>query len=130
MRKELTDLKRDVEKICEAKKMLEGISTVNMDAELKKLIEYAISRGIIKSLVDVIELCNELPDYKKLIADTYQKIHDDKIRSKSHSSCYSKKDYCYSGTYSSLREAPGYGTEWNERCIPDGIIVGGNNSRC
>ena len=35
-----------------------------------------------------------------------------------------------SGAYERLSDVPDYGTEWNERCIPDGVIIKRSNQRC
>ena len=63
-------------------------------------------------------VCSSYDDYIKGIKDK-QKAAEERY------------DNRYAGTYGSLREVPGYGTEWNERCIPSGVVIsGGRNARC
>ena len=124
MREEIKQLIEDIEKVQEAQVLLARVHTVKLDSEINKLIDYAIRKNIIKSTLDIVEICEKLPEIKEIICKNYDDYKNKIIKDAEY-----KYENRYAGTYNSLSDVPGYGTEWNERCIPSGVIVK-RNSRC
>lgn len=127
MREELKKLSEDIKKVQKAESILSTIATLSIDSEMEKLINYALDRNIIKGTMDVVDLCADNPEAQKTITKAYDKYMKEKTEREKESYNYSRR---YAGTYDSLSEVPGYGTEWNSRCIPDGVIIRGANKRC
>ena len=129
MRSEIKQLIEDIKKVQEAQVLLARVNTVKLDSEINKLLESAIKHKIIKNTIDVVDICLEIPEIKDIVCNCY----DDYIKGIKDKQKVAEERYDnrYAGSYNSLREVPGYGTEWNERCIPSGVVIrGGRNSRC
>ena len=129
MRQEIKQLIEDIKKVQEAQVLLARVNTIKLDSEINKLLDYAIKHKIIKSTIDIVDICLEIPEIKDIVCSSY----DDYIKSikDKQKAVEERYDNRYAGTYGSLREVPGYGTEWNERCIPSGVVIsGGRNARC
>ena len=134
MREELKQLVEDIKKMQEAQVLLARVTTTKIEPEINKLIEYAIKHKIINTTRDVVDICFSVPELKDIITRCYDE-HIENIINKANQR-YKDAQYMYdnryAGTYNSLSEVPGYGTEWNSRCIPSGVVIKnkGRNSRC
>ena len=63
--------------------------------------------------------------------ETRQLIEDIKKIKNKQKAAEERYNNRYASAYNSLREVPGYGTEWNEIYAPSGIVIrGGRNTRC
>lgn len=127
MRDELAKLSSDIKKVQQAESILATVHTRREESELEKLIRYALHCNIIKSTLDLILVCNENPESQAQIADIYDAYMKEQKEAAEKAVRESRR---YAGTYNSLSEVPGYGTEWNSRCVPDGVIIRGRNGRC
>jgi hypothetical protein len=138
---------RDLTKIVEAQKSFNNLEVLKdaRNDNLERFIDYAISNHIIDSLEDVFEVVRCIPSLnstmskcvqnsrlmkKQVIKDDYDNSGCYRCVVSNNSSPNPRCEQSYSGTYNSLSEVPGYGTEWNERCVPDGVTIRGCNSRC
>ena len=132
MRKELEQLVEDMKKVKKAEELLSTVSTTKMPSELNNLVDYALEHNILKDINDIVDIAIENPELKEMLSDRYNnhiKKQMDKIDERRKQAEHNY-NYRYAGTYDSLSDVPGYGREWNERCVPDGVVVRGHNSRC
>lgn len=120
----LQALIEDCEKLLNVEQYVCDIQTTKLTNHIDELLTYAINYGIIGSVSDVLEFSKAIPNLGKKVADMYEtkikKAADDSAR----------QYYKYAGNYDRLEDVPGYGTDWNSRCIPDGVIIRGRNDRC
>lgn len=132
MRDELKQLIEDIKKVQEAQLLLARVSTTKIEPEIDKLLDYAIKKKIIKTTKDVVDICFVVPELKDTISKHYDEYIESIIKKidKERKDAEYRYDNRYAGTYNSLSEVPGYGTEWNSRCIPDGVVIRSRNSRC
>lgn len=114
----------DCEKLLKVEEYVSDIKTTKLTNHLEELLTYAIDYGIIGSVSDVLEFSKAIPNLSSKVADMYET----KIRKKANDSA--REYYKYAGTYDRLEDVPGYGTEWNNRCIPDGVVIRGSRGRC
>lgn len=100
------------------------LQTLKMDSPIQQLIERAIDYRILKNTSDLFKLVKEFPNLEERIIHIYDNYLYKKNEAREK---YLKQEAIrnskYSGTYDKLSDAPGYGTEWNERCVPDGVYV-------
>lgn len=122
MTNELIQLIKDINTIYEIQGYLSNIKTIEMNG-LNELLDYSIKHNIINNIEDIVTLCIEFPDLKDIITKKYDEYIKANIKE-------NNERYKYSGTYNSLKDIPGYGTEWNSRCIPDGVYIKKTNRRC
>lgn len=108
----------DINRNYEIQGYLSNIKTIEING-LNELLDYSIKHNIINNIDDIVTLCIEFPDLKDIITKKY----DEYIKE-------NNERYKYAGTYNSLKDIPGYGTEWNSRCIPDGVYIRKTNRRC
>lgn len=127
MREDLKKLSQDIKKVYQAESILATITSYSAASEMKKLIEYAMHTNIIKGTMDIVYLCSENPEAQESITKAYDNYLAEKAKQEKEQ--YTQA-YRYAGVYDSISDVPGYGTEWNERCIPDGVCIRGRNSRC
>lgn len=132
MREELTKLLEDIKKVKQASELLSSVSTTKMGVEVGNLVDYALTHNIIKGTDDIVTLSIENPELKDIFTKSYDNYISSKIKKESdyRRKAEEKYEYRYAGTYNSLSEVPGYGTEWNERCTPAGVVIRGVNTRC
>ena len=95
------------------------------------MLKYAIEKGIIGGARDVMTVSNAIPELEVRVADLYdESVEKEKDRLRQETAnLQSQWDRRYAGTYKSLSDVPGYGTEWNERCIPDGVSINRGKGR-
>lgn len=132
MREELEKLASDINKVISAEKILSGLETIKAPQQLEVLIEYAIEHNIIKNTYDVLEVATKCPDVKEVLAQKYDCCINKRMESlkDQRKEAERRYEYRYAGTYEKLSDVPGYGTEWNNRCIPAGVVIGNGNERC
>lgn len=123
--KNIDTLINDLKKALAVEEKLSEISLTKIKSPVDELLEYAFSYSIIKSASDLLTVCKAVPELENKLTTMF----DNKINSKKdNSSSYSSPTY-----YKRLQDAPGYGTYWNERCVPDDICLSGcysSSSRC
>lgn len=112
----------DIKKTIKAQDYLIDVSTTKLSSPLDELLEYGFNWNIIKSSYDVLKICYEIPEIENKLTTLYDKKIEEKINKANSSNKYA-------GVYERIEDVPGYGTEWNNRCIPDGVIIK-NNGRC
>ena len=115
----------DLKKASEMEKTLMEISSTKITSPTDELLSYGFKYGIIKTSKDLLIICKEIPSIEEKATTMFDKVIATKLVSNV------SKSSGFGGTYNSLKDAPGYGTIWNERCIPDDvhIKVSGRN-RC
>jgi hypothetical protein len=129
---------RDIKKIYEAEKALKGLEIMeNITGNTSTVIDYALSKKIISSLEDVIYVIKQVPEIEDVLVTRIYMYKDrgslvkaePKIEYKTE---YKTTPYQHNGMgYNSLKDVPGYGTQWNERCVPDDVYVNRDrNNRC
>jgi hypothetical protein len=128
----------DIRKAHEADLIMFGTELIQQN--LQTVIRYQLKQGITiedfnKILIMGLEpeissvLAKMMDDFNKENRQAYSSSTDNyNTRKKSSSS--SSNERCYAGVYNSLSEVPGYGTEWNDRCKPEGVIIRNANERC
>lgn len=126
MARDLQTLIEDCEKLLKVEEYVLDVKTTKLTNHIDELLKYAFDYGVISSVSDVLEFSKAIPNLSKKVADMY----DENIKKKASSE--TRTYYKYAGTYDKLSDVPGYGTEWNNRCIPDGVIIRGSrgNGRC
>jgi len=125
---------RDLQKILEAEKLMSCLEQMNAkDSNIKQYLDYILKNNIVKNLEDVFYIVSKVPNISKQFSECIEKSEKRgnlvKLEPKVIVEYTNRSP---SGSYNSLSEVPGFGTEWNERCIPDGVSIRGrgNNSRC
>lgn len=125
---------RDLQKIVEAEKLMSGLEQMNAkDSNVKQYLDYILRNRIVKNMEDVFYIVIKMPEISKQLAECIEKSERRGNLVKLKENIVIQSSRCqYSGTYNSLKDVPGYGTEWNERCVPDGVSIKGygSNSRC
>ena len=120
--KNINILIEDLKRAVEIDKNISQISITNIDSPLKELLSYSLKHGIINNTKDLLTICKEVPYVENLATKMYDEYMNQKLKT---TNSYSSG---FGGTYRRLQDAPGYGTVWNERCVPDDVYVGSN--RC
>lgn len=123
----------DLQKICKAQTLLKDVKNSNPVDNVEPYLKYILENRVVKDLEDVFYIVTTYPDIAERMSNAIKKYGLDGLKDKSSSSSNSNSDYYrYSGTYDDIRDVPGYGTEWNDRCIPDGVSIRGRdrNERC
>lgn len=127
MKKELDNIVNDLNKAYKLKDSLKEIKSFKIDP-IEEIISYALSLRIIKTTSDVLEISRKVPEE---VSNLLAVMHDKKIQEIYNSESRSDPDYKYRGTYDSLAELNAkFGTDFNQRCIPNGVIIRGINNRC
>ena len=124
MKKDMQTLIEDCEKLLRVEEFVADVKTKKLTSHIDELLKYAFDYGIINSVSDVLEFSNAIPSLSQKVADMY----DERIKKKASEEAHTY--YKYAGTYDKLSDVPGYGTEWNSRCVPDGVVIRGSNERC
>lgn len=124
MNVKLRTLIEDCEKLLKVEEYVCDVKTTKLTSHIDELLKYGFDYGIIDSVSDVLEFSKEIPNLSKKVADMY----DERIKKRANDEAH--QYYKYAGTYNCLEDVPGYGTEWNHRCIPDGVVIRGRNGRC
>ena len=139
-KEKLDSLIRDIKKVKEAEKALQGLEIAgSVISNIDKVIDYALNTRIISTLEDIVYIVQIYPE----IADALVKrVYLDnnrgdvvkapeKIRTEVKYESSINAPYQYNGRgYKSLKDVPGYGTEWNDRCVRDEVYRDRNNQRC
>lgn len=126
-------LKKDLKIAIEIENKINEIETKRIDSPVEELLNYAFQYGIIKTTIDVINLVKEFPALENEISQKYDEYMEKKAKSIQASEKRRLEERAkYGGTYDRYEDVPGYGTEWNMRCVPDGVYIrnSGRNSRC
>lgn len=124
----IIDLKRLIQIENEISKLK---TTQNITHPIDEYLDYGFRWGIIDSSFDLLKICQEIPELTNKLTDIYDKKTKEKIeKEKEYQKRKDEEYHRYAGTYDSLYDAPGYGSEWNERCIPDGVVIRNRNNRC
>lgn len=117
---------RDIKKVHEAEQVLKGLEIMGKIASnTENVINYALSKKIISSLEDVIYVIKQAPEIEDILVKSIYAFKDrgDLVKAEPHVE-YRSAPYQYNGTgYNRLQDVPGYGTQWNERCVPDGVNI-------
>lgn len=143
---------RDLRKIMEAERALQSLEIIrNTQTNITKFIEYALSVGLISTLEEVFYLVQQIPEISDTLAQCIRKseeraklvdvkpktntvteyVYVDSSPRGSARDAGPNAPYQYNGKgYNSIKEIPGYGTEWNDRCVPDGVNRNSSNGRC
>lgn len=111
----------DLKKINEAQLLLKDIKNSKSIDNIEPYLKYILENNIIKTLEDVFYIITKHPDISEKLSEAVKKYGLNDL--KNNSSANSYNNYEYSGTYNRLQDAPGYGTDWNERCIPDNVSI-------
>ena len=124
MKNNMENLINDLKTAIEIEHKIVNLKTLKMESPVEKLIETAIDYRTIKTTSDLFNVVKQFPEFEERIISIYDKILEKKQKERDE---YYKKEIIrtskYSGTYDNYSDAPGYGTEWNERCIPDGVYI-------
>lgn len=128
----LDTLISDLKKAIKLNSEIENITTTKIESPVKQLLEYGFRVGIIDKTGDVLKVCKEIPDLEDLVTSMYdKKIKENKASEAKYAAARAEERRKYAGTYDRYEDVPGYGTEWNMRCVPDGVVIRGRgNSRC
>lgn len=128
---------RDIKKIMKADSILnelefvkEKISKETQENNLTIYLDYLVKNNILKNLEDYLELTTQLPELITFLAKYLKSDLAIKKILCITQTIHQEVNYYRGGTYNRLEDAPGYRTEWNERCIPDNIHISSKNSRC
>lgn len=125
----LDSLIQDLKKANELRKEYENLS-IKITDPVNEIIDYAIRTSIISSIQDVLEIAKSVPQE---ITNNIAKKMDQKYQEYQRKVDYDTR-YQYAGSYRSLEELNRkFGTDFNERCIPDGVTIESNrgcNLRC
>lgn len=126
MRAELKGICNDLNKAYELKEQLNDIKSLKTDP-ITEIIQFGLNSKVITSSLDILEISQEIPmEVAKIIA----KMYDKKISESKKNSFSSNPDYMYAGVYKSLDELnTKFGTDFNNRCIPAGVVIS-SNGRC
>lgn len=116
---------RDLKKIIEIEEQISKLETTqNITHPIDEFLDYGFNWNIIESSYDLLKICQEVPELTNKLTEVFDKKNNEKIKRELE---YQKqKDmeyYKYAGNYNSLKDVPGYGVEWNERCVPDGVRI-------
>lgn len=135
MTEKIQQLIMDLKKASKLQEDLQTIKTTKLSSPVQELIEYAFKYNILKSSSDVFSVCKELPELEEIITKRYdKKIKDDAASEARYRAQKAEEERKYGGTYDRLEDAPGYGTEWNSRCVPDCVHIrntsNSRNNRC
>lgn len=122
----MTNIEKIISDLTKVKSLgIEG-GLYTIDISMKAIIDYAFEKQMINNAKDLVSISLKFPELSDYMAEKYDQKNQDKIER--YQEQYDRR---FAGTYNSLREVPGYGTEWNERCIPDGVVIRSpRNNRC
>lgn len=126
MKKESAKLDNIIKDLRRAEDFMKDCNSKMKSSPIEEIIVYALENGIISSTEDIVYLATKLPEkLADLVIKKYDEYHSKKTTTRSSYS--SEPDY--SGVYSSLAELNAkYGTDFNCRCIPEGVII--RSDRC
>ncbi len=124
MNAKLQTLIKDCQTLLKVEEYVCDVKTKKLTSHIDELLNYAFSYDIITSVSDILEFSQAIPSLSKKVADMY----DERVKKRANEEA--QQYYKYAGTYDRLEDVPGYGTEWNNRCIPDGVVIRGGNRRC
>lgn len=122
---------QDLKKIVDAEKLIGKLEFMQEESHVERYLNYILDNEIVSSLEEVFYLVQKVPEVSEPMANC---LRINKMRGKLVHLSVNIKTSCdrddVSGIYKDLRDVPGYGTEWNERCIPEGVIIRHSNDRC
>ena len=111
----------DIKKVIKAQEFINLIKTTNLKSPLDELLEYGLDWHIVNSSYDVVKICHEIPELENKLTTLYdEKINEKIVKSNSN---YNK----YAGYYERIEDVPGYESEWDNSCIPEGVIIKNNS---
>lgn len=117
---------RDIKKVYEAEQTLKGLEIMgNVTSNTEKVIDYALSKKILSSLEDVIYVIKQVPEIEDILVKRIYAYKDrgDLVKAETQIE-YRNAPYQYNSQgYNRIQDVPGYGTQWNERCIPEGVNI-------
>lgn len=117
----------DCKRLLKMQESLDCIETTKLKNPLDELLEYGIKYDIIENAHDLVKFSIQVPP----LAEKMSELYDDNINKKNRKAKRQRnEEYKYAGTYDKLSDVPGYGTEWNSRCIPSGVVIRNKNGRC
>lgn len=122
---------KDISKINEAQKLLEEI-TYNINSNnLNNYLSYVIKNKVVCTLGEVFYIVTKIPEISEAMEKVIS-IHGLNGVNKVTETILQDREPSYpSGNYNSLSDVPGYGTDWNERCVPKGVSINNRrNERC
>ena len=131
--KNIEKFKKDLKLAIEIENKINEIETTKINSPVEELLNYAFQYGMIKTTMDVISLVKDFPTLESEISKKYDEYMDKKAKSIQASEKRRLEERArYGGTYDRYEDVPGYGTEWNMRCVPEGVYIrnSGRNSRC
>ena len=131
--KNIEKFKKDLKLAIEIENKINEIETTKINSPVDELLNYAFQYGMIKTTMDVINLVKDFPTLENEISKKYDEYMDKKAKSIQASEKRRLEERArYGGTYDRYEDVPGYGTEWNMRCVPEGVYIrnSGRNSRC
>lgn len=119
----INDLKR-------AEDFMKNCNSKMKNSPVEEIIAYALENRMISSTEDIVYLAMKLPEE---LSDLVIKKYDEYYRKKDTTRSNYSREFEYAGVYSSLAELNAkYGTDFNQRCIPEGVIIRNNinHGRC
>lgn len=123
----------DLEKILQADQLMISLEHMKDDSNIERYLDYILSNRVITSLEEIFAIVRQRPEISKQMANCLRKNKNrGKIVDLKPEIINNSTISPYAGRYASLKDVPGYGTAWNERCIPDGVYIdhSGDNKRC
>ena len=125
--KQLELLIKDLKIAYAMENTVEQIKTVKIKSPVDELLEYSIGKCI-DSMRDCLTIVKEIPEIEQKVSDVYDEYQ--KKRRELEAKSYAR-EHKWDGVYDKIEDCPGYGTEFNSRCIPSGVIIRQKpNSRC
>lgn len=126
MKKEKLDsLINDLKRAEKVGKEISEIS-IKLNDPIEEIIKYGLEHSIISSSSDVVYISRNTSEY---ITDRVSEMFDEHMRKEKEElsrrfSLADSEDFKYAGVYSSLEELNAkFGTDFNNRCIPNGVII-------
>ena len=111
--KNINTLINDLKKAISIEEKLSEISLTKIKSPVDELLEYAFSHSVIKNASDLLKLCKTFP----MLESKLTAMYDNKTNKGAGSSGVTY--------YERIQDVPGYGVTWNERCIPDDVVIRG-----